>query len=260
MSDFLADMGVLSTVRAAHVDAVAMDVKAHHRPPPPSLDDDGFGLIAEIKFAAPSGGVFVGDAQPIVAAVERARAYEAAGAKAISVLTEPTRFGGHLDHLAAVSEAVNIPVMRKDFLVDPVQVIEARAHGAGGVMLIIRMLDDHRLDQMVQLALELDMFVLLEAFDATDLARATDHRGVLLGLNCRDLRTLAVDPGRFERLAPAFPPGFIRVAESGLVRPEDVGAVSRLGYGMALVGSALMSSRSPGPLVTRMTAAGAGAV
>jgi indole-3-glycerol phosphate synthase len=259
MSDFLASMGVLSAVRAAHIDAVAVDAKAHHRPPAPVLDDDGFGLIAEIKFSSPSGGVFVGEDHPIAAAIERARAYEAAGAKAISVLTEPTRFGGHLDHLAAVSEAVNIPVMRKDFLVDPIQVLEARAHGAGGVMLIIRMLDDHRLDQMVQLALELGMFVLLEAFDGADLTRAADHRGVLLGLNCRDLRTLDVDPSRFERLASAFPPGFIRVAESGLVGPEDVSTVARLGYGMALVGSALMSSTCPGQLVTRMTAAGAGA-
>jgi indole-3-glycerol phosphate synthase len=256
MSDFLNEMALLSTVRVAHIDDVAIAARAHHRPPPPAIDTRGFGLIAEIKFAAPSKGVPTGEAQPIAAAVERAKAYSLAGARAISVLTEPTRFGGALEHLAAVAASVDIPVMRKDFLVDPIQVLEARAYGAGGVLLIIRMLDEHRLDQMVQLAHELGMFVLLEAFDADDLARGAAFSNCLLGLNCRNLHTLEVDPSRFELLADAFPPAVVRVAESGLIDADAVRDIARAGYGMALVGSALMSNPTPGVLLSEMIQAG----
>ena len=256
MSDFLYEMGVLSHARAACIDEVALDARAHHRPPPPQLDTDRFGVIAEIKFSAPSSGVLRTHADPIAAAVARAKAYEEAGAHAISVLTEPTRFGGSLEHLAAVAEAVDIPVMRKDFIVDPAQVLEARAHGAGGVLLIVRMLEDARLDQMMDLASELDLFVLLEAFDEDDLGRSARYPDAIVGLNCRDLTSLDVDPGRFEALAHAFPDGACRVAESGLSVPEDARAVASLGYGLALVGSALMRSDDPKQLVAEMTAAG----
>jgi len=151
---------------------------------------------------------------------------------------------------------VDIPVMRKDFLVDPVQVLEARAAGASGILLILRMLDDVRLDQMVELAQELGMFVLLEAFDAEDLARAAHFKGVFLGLNCRDLSTLAVDNERFEALASAFVGDQIRVAESGMSDPEDARRVAGMGYTLALVGSALMRAEDPGALIADMTAAG----
>lgn len=256
MSDFLAEMGLLSAVRAAHVDSVAVDVQAHHRPPPIPMDTDGFGLIAEIKFSAPSAGVLRREEDPITAAVEQARIYEAAGARAISVLTEPTRFGGSIEHLAAVCAAVDVPVMRKDFLVDPVQVLEARAAGASGILLILRMLDDARLDQMVDLAAELDMFVLLEAFDAEDLARAARFKRALVGLNCRNLSTLDVDNTRFDDLASAFLGDQIRVAESGMSGPEDARRVAEMGYTLALVGSALMRCQDPGVLIADMTAAG----
>lgn len=256
MSDFLAEMGLLSAARAAHVDSVAVDAQAHHRRPPIPVDAQRFGLIAEIKFSAPSAGILRHEDDPIAAAVDQARVYESAGARAISVLTEPTRFGGSMEHLAAVCAAVDIPVMRKDFLVDPVQVLEARAAGASGILLILRMLDDVRLDQMVELAQELGMFVLLEAFDAEDLARAAHFKGVFLGLNCRDLSTLAVDNGRFEALASAFVGDQIRVAESGMTDPEDARRVAGMGYTLALVGSALMRAEDPGALIADMTAAG----
>jgi len=256
VSDFLAEMGVLSVARAAHVDAVAMDSQAHHRPPPIPVNTEGFGLIAEIKFSAPSAGVLRIEDNPVAAAVDQARVYEAAGARAISVLTEPSRFGGSIEHLAAVCTAVDIPVMRKDFLVDPVQVLEARAAGASGILLILRMLDDARLYQMVELAQELGMFILLEAFDGEDLARAADIKGVLLGLNCRDLSTLEVDSGRFEALSSAFLGEQVRVAESGMSHPEDARRVAGMGYTLALVGSALMRSEDPGALIADMTAAG----
>ena len=256
MSGFLAEMGLLSAARAAHVDSVMVDTQAHHRTPPVPLDVEGFGLIAEIKFSAPSAGVLRTEDDPITGAVKQARIYEDAGARAISVLTEPTRFGGSLEHLAAVCGAVDIPVMRKDFLVDPVQVLEARAAGASGILLILRMLDDARLDQMVELAQELGMFVLLEAFDADDLARAVHFEGALLGLNCRDLSTLQVDSGRLEELADAFPGNHTPVAESGMKTPEDARRVAGQGYSLALVGSALMRSKDPGALIVDMTAAG----
>ena len=256
MSDFLSEMALISHARAASLDEVSLDARAHHRPAVSNLSVKGFGLIAEIKFSAPSVGVLRTDHDPIAAAVERARSYESAGAYAISVLTEPTRFGGSLEHLAAVADAVRIPVMRKDFLVDPAQILEARAYGAAGVLLILRMLDDARLDQMVELANELGMFVLLEAFDSADLERASQYPRALVGLNCRNLRTLAVEPERFERHVGAFPEGVLKVAESGLETVEDVRRIAELGYEMALVGTALMRADKPEQLVAAMIAAG----
>ena len=256
MSDFLMEMGVLSAARAAVLDSVALDAKAHHMASPPAIDFDAFGLIAEVKFSTPSEGILVAPLDPVYAAVSRAKIYAEAGAAAISVLTEPTRFDGDLSHLAAVAAAVDVPVMRKDFLVDPVQIVEARVHGAAGVLLIIRMLSDVRLDQMVELADELGMFVLLEAFDEDDLRRAARFPGVMVGLNCRDLSTLGVDASRFKTLSEAFPADCVRVAESGLRGADDVRAVAELGYEMALVGSALMSADDPGALIQTMRTGG----
>ena len=256
MGDFLSEMGVISHARAATLDEVALDAKAHHRASPTPLDVEGFGVIAEIKFSAPSVGTLQTHADPIAAAIERARRYETAGAVAISVLTEPTRFGGSVEHLSAVADSVQIPVMRKDFLVDPAQVLEARAYGAAGVLLILRMLDDARLDQMCSLAEELGMFVLLEAFDQEDLARAQRHPNSLVGLNSRNLATLNVESSRFESLVSAFPNGVRKVAESGLSNVEDIQRVARLGYELALVGTALMRAKDPATMVSEMTAAG----
>lgn len=263
MADFLAAMAASSAERARSVDLA--DVRARAADVAPRrLAADGFALIAEVKLRAPSSGVLAAPADPVATAAARARAYAEAGAAAISVLTEPSRFDGHLDHLAAAA-AAPAPVMRKDFLVHPAQVWEARAAGASGVLLIATMLSDAALDDALAAAAEAGLFVLLEAFDAADLARAgrvlaawSGPQPLWVGLNCRDLRTLQVDPGRFEALADAMPAGTVGVAESGIDTPEDAARVARLGYGAVLVGSALMRAPDPGALVRALIAGGRG--
>lgn len=235
-------------------------------PPPPPLRLDRFDLIAEIKRSSPAEGAL--EANTDVAA--RALDYGAAGAAAVSVLTEPERFRGSNEDLGAAARALysrDVPAMRKDFLVDPWQVLEARAAGAGGVLLIVAMLGDTALGELVAAAREHGLFVLLEAFDETDLERASGLLAAaahgpraLVGVNSRDLRTLAVDPQRLARLAPHLPQGVPAVAESGLLEAADAAAVAALGYRLALVGTALMRAARPGELVAAMLAAGRDAV
>jgi indole-3-glycerol phosphate synthase len=152
--------------------------------------------------------------------------------------------------------------MRKDFLVDPYQVLEARAAGAGGVLLILRMLRREQLAEMLEIATEHGLFALLEAFDARDLDLAREliagrrrSDGVLVGVNCRDLTSLAVVPERFAELAAHLPPGVPAVAESGVATPADAQTVRALGYRLALIGSALMAREDAGVLVAEMLAA-----
>ncbi len=259
MSDFLESMAESSRARAAAA-----------RPPAsgsgrrPALVTEAFGVIAEIKNRSPAEGALAAEDADRAA---RARCYADAGAVAISVLTEPERFDGHLDHLAEVVDAVpDTPVMRKDFLVDPVQVREADAVGASGVLLITAMLDDRALARMLDTAWQHDLFVLLEAFSETDIERATrlldeavhrakaEHGELLFGVNSRNLRTLEVDATRLERYARLLPEG-IRVAESGLESAADARRVAAAGYRLALVGTALMRSPDPGALIREMAAA-----
>jgi len=253
VSDFLDQMASASRQRAR---------AAQHLPraevPVRPLCLDGFDLIAEIKLSAPSSGVLASPSDPLVATVTQALAYESGGAAAVSVLTEPSRFGGSLEHLRAVAEAVQLPVMRKDFLVDPVQVDEARAAGASGVLLILGILDDPTLEACLQAASGHGMFVLLEAFDGAEIERAVSFLGpnVLLGINCRDLRTLAVVPDRLRTLVSKCPAGVIRVAESGVMGPADAARLASLGFQLALVGTALMRSTDPEDAVMQMVSAG----
>ena len=262
MSDFLQQMAAGSAERAASagtIPAAALD-----KPSVP-LRLGAFDVIAEIKDRSPAEGGLAGKNAD---RSERARQYVAGGAAAISVLTEPSRFDGTLAHLEEVVAAVpDTPVMRKDFLVDPVQVLEAKRAGASGVLLIVAMLDNGTLRSMLDCAAEHGLFVLLESFDEPDLARSMQlldnssdqqraERGELLfGVNTRDLRTLHVDPRRLEALAPFLPPGRC-VAESGLHVAEDAARVAGLGYNMALVGTALMRSDDPAALIAEMRAAG----
>jgi indole-3-glycerol phosphate synthase len=253
---FLAEMARASRARAtrlaARVGGAELERRAAALPPPPllCLADAGFDLLAEIKFASPAAGALASaaDAQ---SAAEQARHYANAGAAAISVLTEPTRFAGARSHLSAVARAVSLPVLRKDFLVEPLQVHEARIAGAGGVLLILRMLDESTLAAMLAAARAARLFVLLEAFDAADLERAArilESGGlppVLVGVNARDLETLAVVPGRHLALAPHLPAGVPCVAESGITSPSDARAAAAAGYRLALVGSALMRAADP---------------
>ena len=266
MSDFLQQMAKHSAERAAAVGTIRADDL--DKPVVP-LQLGTFDIIAEIKGRSPAEGELAG------ADLDRegqARDYVRGGAAAISVLTEPSRFDGALEHLEEVAAAVpDTPVMRKDFLVEPVQVVEARKAGASGVLLITAMLCDDKLRAMLDVAFELGMFVLLEAFDEDDLARNNalldnpgdrDHAAagrLLVGVNTRNLRTLEVDGARLERLAPLLPD--VRcVAESGLKTADDAARVGGWGYSLALVGSALMRSDDPAGLVRDMRAAGSARV
>jgi indole-3-glycerol phosphate synthase len=194
----------------------------------------------------------------------RVAAYARGGAAAVSVLTEPSRFDGSLEHLrraAAVLAPLGVPAMRKDFLVDPYQVLEARAAGAGGVLVILRMLTRPRIEELLDVAAEHGMFVLLEAFDDVDLGMARDlmtaraarragHRElILIGVNCRDLQTLSVVQERFEALAPLLPAGRPAVAESGVASGLDARRMQQLGYRLALIGTALMAREDPSQLL-----------
>ncbi len=266
MSDFLHEMAIVSRRRTDVLEgrADALWQAAVERSPRALVGSTGLSLIAEVKLRAPSVGLLSTHGDPIATAVAQARRYADAGATAISVLTEPTRFDGALAHLEAVAQAVSVPVMRKDFLVDPLQVVEARAHGASGVLLIARMLPGERLEQMLHAAQQQGLFTLIEAFDARDLQRtaavlstvsADGQPATWVGVNTRDLVSLEVDPGRLERLGPQLPAGFIAVAESGLSTPADVRRAARAGYRAALIGSALMRSDDPGALMGAMRAA-----
>jgi indole-3-glycerol phosphate synthase len=262
MSDFLQQMAKLSAERAAAVKVIrSSDLDK----PVVPLQPGDFDIIAEIKGRSPAEGELAG---ADLDRVGQARDYVRGGAAAISVLTEPSRFDGALAHLEEVAAAVpDAPVMRKDFLVEPVQVSEARRAGASGVLLITAMLADDKLRTMLDAAFELGMFVLLEAFDEEDLARSNalldnpaDHDRatagkLLIGVNTRNLRTLEVDSKRLERLAPLLPEARC-VAESGLKTAHDAAAVAGWGYSMALVGSALMRSDDAAGLVREMRAAG----
>ena len=259
MSDFLQAMAKSSAERAA---AAPTFTDADFDKPLVPLSLGAFDVIAEIKLRSPAEGQ-LGISYLISSLNERAQTYAAGGAAAISVLTEPSRFDGELTHLESVAAAVpGTPVMRKDFLVDPVQVLEARKAGASGVLLITTMLDDATLASMVDVAFEHGMFVLLESFDEEDLvrsARLLDRDGqLLIGVNTRNLRTLEVDGDRLRRLGPALPAARC-VAESGLHSADDAARVAGWGYTMALVGTALMRSEAPAELVRSMKAAGAAA-
>lgn len=240
--------------------------RASDAPPAPRLKlcPEGFDVIAECKLASPSAGDLSAHTKGVE---DRVQAYAAGGACAVSVLTEPTRFGGSLDHLAqaaAVLAPLNVPAMRKDFLVDPYQVMEARAAGAGGVLVIVRMLDRSHITELLDCAAMLKMFVLLEAFDADDLAAANEilalrkqhDEQVLVGLNCRDLDTLTIDLARLEELADQLPTGHACVAESGVNSLDDVRRVVDVGYRAALVGTTLMNSPDPKKLLSEILATG----
>jgi indole-3-glycerol phosphate synthase len=269
----LADMQRASHERVAAAKARAAEAELRARiadsPPPPPLvlANGGFDVIAELKLRSPSQGALAHQASDPVA---RLAGYAKGGAAAVSVLTEPTRFDGSLEHLRLAAETLapqRVPVMRKDFLVDPYQLLEARERGASGALLILQMVERARLIEMLDCAAELGLFVLLEAFDAGDLEMAAEvaaeRRGrseqVLMGLNCRNLETLAIDPRRFGVLRDKLPAGWPSVAESGVESPRDAAAVAALGYRLALVGTSLMKHKDAARATARLIEAGRGA-
>lgn len=268
MSGFLDEMARSSEARAAKAKAREslgdLMQRAANSPaaPPLKLSTSGFDVIAELKLRSPAAGALGSVSDDWRGRIER---YARAGAAAVSVLTEPSRFDGSLEHLtqaAAALRPLKVPAMRKDFIVDPYQIVEARAGGAGGVLLILRMVSAQRNAELLDTAAQLGLFVLLEAFDEEDLAIAegllasrkahSSQAPVLIGINCRDLQSLKVVPERFEQLAPYLPKGWPAVAESGVASPQDALAMRGFGYAAALIGTALMQSGAPDALLSEI--------
>jgi indole-3-glycerol phosphate synthase len=273
-ADFLATMAASSRARVDAARKLCGEgelmrwAQASPLPAKLMLSPLGFDLIAEVKLVSPAAGKLKGSDEDVAA---RVTDYAAAGAAAVSVLTEPDRFEGSLDHLEQASRALaktgRVPTMRKDFLVDPYQVAEARLAGAGGILVIVRMLSRDQLQELIATAATLGLFVLIETFDAADIAIAQQviantaslKPHLLIGVNSRDLVTLKVVPGRLEALVGELPDTLPRVAESGVGMAEDAARLAAAGYELALVGSALMTSDNPHALLHSMLRSGRGA-
>jgi indole-3-glycerol phosphate synthase len=210
-------------------------------------------VIAEVKRSSPSKGMLAAIGDP----AGLARDYEAGGASVISVLTERRRFGGSLQDLADVRAIVDVPVLRKDFVVTPYQVWEARAYGADLVLLIVAALEQPVLVSLVERVHSLGMTALVECHDAEEVDRAVDAGARVVGVNARDLRTLEVDRSTFGRLAGRIPDGVVKVAESGVRGPHDVLDYARAGADAVLVGESLVTGKDPRAAVADLVAAGA---
>jgi indole-3-glycerol phosphate synthase len=207
-----------------------------------ALQGPGLRVVAECKRRSPSRGVLCRDYRP----ADIAGAYARAGAAAISVLTEPAFFDGHLDHLAAVRSRVDLPLLRKDFIVTEFQILEALAAGADAVLLIVAALTDRELAALVAAANGYGLAALVEAHAREEVDRAVAAGATIVGVNSRNLRTLAVDRALHDGAAGSWPAGVIAVAESGIGTPGDLVRLSRLGYRAFLIGERFMATPDPG--------------
>jgi indole-3-glycerol phosphate synthase len=212
----------------------------------------GVGVIAEIKRASPSAGRLADIPDPAALACE----YEAGGARCISVLTEPQFFEGSLDDLVAVRAAVDVPVLRKDFVISAYQVHEARAHGADMVLLIVAALEQKVLIGLRERIESLGMTPLIEVHDEDEADRALEAGARVIGVNARNLRTMQVDRSVFERVAPGLPNNVVKIAESGVRGPHDLIRYASAGADAVLVGEGLVRQKSPRDAVAELVTAG----
>ncbi|MCE3554572.1 indole-3-glycerol phosphate synthase TrpC [Pseudonocardia sp. RS11V-5] len=242
--------------REAAVDFAEIKRRAAAAAPPKdvmaALNEPGVGVIAEVKRRSPSKGALATIPDPAVLA----KSYAENGARVISVLTEQRRFGGSLDDLAAVRAAVDVCVLRKDFVVTPYQVHEARAYGADLVLLIVAALEQPVLESLLDRVESLGMTALVEVHTEEEADRALEAGAKVIGVNARDLKTLEVDLSIFGRLAPGLPNDVLRVAESGVRGPGDLLTYAGWGADAVLVGEGLVTSGDPGAAVRALVAAG----
>jgi indole-3-glycerol phosphate synthase len=246
--------------RARGAGAADLERRIAARPPAglrfaAALRAPGVRIIAECKRRSPSRGVL----RPAYDPAAIARGYAASGAAAISVLTEPTFFDGSLDHLAAVRAAVDVPLLRKDFIVTDHQVIEAAAAGADAVLLIVAALDDTALRRLGDLARGLGLAALVEVHDRDELDRGLAAGAGVVGVNSRNLRTLAVSQATLDDLGPRLPAGVVAVAESGLKTAADLRRLAALRYDAFLIGERFMTMDDPGEALGALRAESEGA-
>jgi indole-3-glycerol phosphate synthase len=217
-----------------------------------ALKADGVSVIAEVKRASPSRGTMAAIDDPAALAAD----YEAGGARIISVLTEQRRFGGSLEDLAAVRRAVQIPLLRKDFVVSSYQLWESRAYGADVILLIVAALEQSALVSLVERALSIGLLPLVEVHADAELDRAIDAGATVIGVNARNLGTLEVDRSIFGRLAARIPEGVVKIAESGVRGPHDLLAYAASGADAVLVGESLVTEKDPRAAVADLVTAG----
>lgn len=247
--------GVREDLRRRQAETSQADLRARlldvapPRDPMPAFRTVGSSVIAEVKRRSPSKGDLAEIPDPAALAATYARG----GAAAISVLTEERRFGGSLDDLRVVRAAVDVPVLRKDFVVEPYQLLETRAAGADLVLLIVAALSDDALRDLHDRARELGLTPLVEVHDEPEVERALAVDPAVVGVNARNLKTLEVDAATFGKVAPLLPTGVVRVAESGIAGPDDVRRVVAEGADAVLVGEALVKDGDPEAAVRAMT-------
>jgi indole-3-glycerol phosphate synthase len=244
------------SARQAEVPLERLKELAAAAPPPRDayalLRAPGVGVIAEIKRSSPSKGQLA----EIPDAAALAREYAAGGARCVSVLTEGRWFGGSLDDFAAVRAAVDVPLLRKDFVVSSYQVHEARAYGADLVLLIVAALDQNTLSGLLDRVESLGMCALVEVHTEEEADRAMKAGARVIGVNARDLRTLSVDLSVFERIAPGLPSKVVKIAESGVRGPHDLIRYASAGADAVLVGEGLVTQKSPREAVAALVTAG----
>jgi indole-3-glycerol phosphate synthase len=257
LDDILAGVREDLAERQARISLDDLKLEAQRKPeskdPMPVFRGDGIAIIAEVKRSSPSKGALADISDPAALAAD----YEAGGAAVISVLTERHRFGGSLDDLVAVRRSVDVPVLRKDFIVSSYQLWEARVHGADLALLIVAALEQTALVSLVERSVSLGLTPLVECHTVEEVQRAVDAGATVIGINARDLRSLEVDRGTFARLAPHVPESSVCIAESGVRGPHDVIEYARAGADAVLVGESLVTDRDPRDAVRDLVAAGA---